>query len=277
MSISAKSGLRELRRCLRLVPVLIVLIIGGCGNSTPSEIPGFGSHMAFYPSTEPGNITITFVKRFANPEVEPDEGFTVTIPRAYVYYVDGYQRKHLWPGLARPEDKLYSALPSVVTTSGPVKLLIASPSGQPFLQVRKSEDFPEGDNADKYGGRTRRDVTSLTLHRSFVASAIWFERFSSRKIEQMQSIGAKEMIEFGMTRIGVPNGDTFFIDRDRRIIITCPMKSTPLTFCDYAFAFGDRWRVHAVFIDFRFAGGREFLDNRIGAVRKALCPHIGCD
>lgn len=277
MSISAKSGLRELRRCLRLVPVLIVLIIGGCGNSTPSEIPGFGSHMAFYPSTEPGNITITFVKRFANPEVEPGEGVTVTIPRAYVYYVGGYQRKHLWPGLARPDDKLYSALPNVVTTSGPVKLLIASPRGQPFLQVRKSEDFPEDENADKYGGRTRRDVTSVALNRSYVASSTWFDRMASLRIEQMQSIGAKETIEFGMTRIGVPSSNTFFIDRDGRIIIRCLITSTPLTFCEYDITLGDRWYVTATFIDFRFAGGREFLDNRIGAVRKALCPHIGCD
>ena len=92
--------------------------------------------------------------------------------------------------------------------------------------------------------------------------------------------GATETTEFGLTRVGIADGEMVYYNKDDDrtfMFITCPRKSQASFFCEYEIILNNRYIAKAVFIDFRFAGGREFLDRRIAAVRKALCPYIKCD
>ena len=96
--------------------IIIVTLLSTClaaCKTEPSEVPGIGRHVGYYPSRAPGNITIRFERRFGYGTVLPptDYSNTITLPRAYVFAVDDYQRAPTLRLKSEPAMKVYSSLP----------------------------------------------------------------------------------------------------------------------------------------------------------------------
>lgn len=263
------------------LPVLGLLscLLAACGGaeSDSNDVPGLGSGYFYYASSKRGSITVSFRSR--RPDIKSDERDTITLPRSYVYYVDGYQRRAALPYGEKQEITYYRALPDNVVTTGRIMLLVASPGGEPFMLKGRSEDFPTGYDPRRNGGSPRRDIIAVELMNGRNVRQA-FREARAKRIGGVRAVGASEVPEFGLMRVGTSNSPVFYHDdyRDNEFLyVSCLNSSNELAFCDTYIVLSDRYVAIARFVDFRFAGGLPFLKARVRAVRNAICPYLKCD
>ena len=146
--------------------------------------------------------------------------------------------------------------------------------------VGKSDDLAADAKTFNQNGRDRHGIISVMLHYAYgSARDVWRKLRSDRLAAQIKD-GAVETAEYSLTRVSSERSSVYYFDKDSDrefTYVNCTRKSQATYFCTHYVVLSDDYYVEAVFVDFRYAGGREFLSGRIAAIRKALCPHVKCD
>ena len=205
-------------------------------------------------STELSPVRVTLRNR---NDPEPDHRATVTVPKAYIVYFDGVSHT----------PRLSSSL-----ETSEIELDLTYPDGKP-LTVHAGEIAKTSGGSLEIAGRSLRSQhISVTL--SYVRPDIpWELRLRQRN----QSTIDAEPFE-GLAHV-IKNGrDYYFGDErsDQFIQVLCFPYANAMAqyFCSTYMRVGGDVIATVKFVDFRFNGGRAFLNERIRFVRATVCRFL---
>ncbi len=202
--------------------------------------------------TEPVEVTI---RHFNDADVS--QRVVLRIPRAYLVFVPGYEADRISP------------LPDALEAQS-VTLALTFPDGEPLSAHAAAIAAEQGVGLREAILNLRPQTYEVEL--GYIAPGIpWETR-------------VRELVEKHNTRIGVYDGLEHFRDVTSDIFlgksetgglirVSCSLeaRAKPNHLCTVRMRLGENLSVNAMFLDFRFHGGREYLNERTRIVRESVC------
>ena len=196
---------------------------------------------------------------------DPDHSHSVIlkIPVAYIVYVTGYSQQKL------------PRLPDCLETNY-IELALTYPEGK-ALSIHAyemgSERHPGSDRRIGFEAAAKSlRAQQYAVQLNYVRPDIPWEERVRQPPKFMSEAGTYD----GMTYIaGNTRRDNYLGEegRDEFVRVSCALKAEarPYYFCETTFRVAGDLVARADFVDFRFNGGREFLNERVRVLRQALC------
>ena len=248
----------------------LALILGFClavPDALADYVPGLGSRDFWYWSYEPSPIEIFL---HANrPKDEAPPGHTIHLPRAMVYYASGYTQ----PQYRRLPDRIETPLTMISLTypdGAPLSIALAEAS----RQTGKSESVLVGTEDFRL-----RTYSANLFHSEFgvVDEEDLSKPWSPPKRERYVPAGEFD----GLAVFSVKSNPAalFYIgsQHDEFYFARCFRVVTPTYWCSYNVRISENVRADVSFADLRANGGRDFANERVRALRRALCRNMECE
>jgi hypothetical protein len=247
----------------------IVLTTDSVGRADPVPIMGPRS----YNTDDPESITVEI-----NHGVEGDRTLILHVPRSAIILADGYS------------PATDPVLPGHISVKKTILLSITAPDGQPLGEAVEARAKDEHGSLVKAMSDLRSDRLMITI--GIVGRAIatedlygyllrtvpgWklvdlppVDGLRTLTFQQVDSGASRDVAGSSSANIFLPGpGDLFDVIRcDKN-------RGNPLAFCDYYKRFSDLASMEVKFVDFRYHGGREFLNSRMQIAMDALCRFSG--
>jgi hypothetical protein len=249
----------------------LALILGislAVPDAIADYVPGRGSRDFWYWSHDTAPIEI-FLGGNKREGWTGAQGHTIHLPRAMVYFASGY---------TQPD---YPRLPDRIETSH-IAVRLIFPDGAP-LSVALAEAAQRSGMSERTLVGTEdfrfRTYSADLFHSEFgvvdeeMAAKPWFPAVRSSYLDAGQFDG---MEVFTVNAAGTP---LFFIgdENDEFYYARCSKAITPILWCDYEVRVNEHVSADVSFADLRTNGGRAFANERVRALRRALCRYMECE
>lgn len=196
------------------------------------------------------------------------------IERAYIYFATGYNQN------------TYKILPDEIWVPQ-VHLMLTYPDGLPLSQaITKKQKTLQST------GRKSSKVIAARKLRSSIYTVV-LRAISDNANRQFNTIRNPFAIDRGEKLIGQtsdglqhyaagPKGPMVYLDHEEPILrrINCSKdleRSHSQYYCKYQIILSENLLAEASFVDFRFHGGRSFVQKRILRLREILCKKFPCE
>jgi hypothetical protein len=294
MSLNKRFSFRNVVRLNLALLACLVLPLSACGDGGQSSDNGAERGPWVYSTQEEGNYILNMAASVGVNKDDPTKiahseiVLKTEIPKKLLSVCFPYSRSKATSALFKVK-----SLPNEVFCNK-ISFVMNYATGEEWT----GSEMLKRDNFEKFlrerpkpdpliFGKVPEDETNVDFERYFEIKADVFVRKNQGKFEYPEgSVMRRNKIGysdgFSVYRPANSSWTGYFDDQasDGLGYVLCvnpPDRMTPRAFCKATIVINDRLIAEVDFIDFRLHGGRAFLQERVRAFKKHMCPILKCN